>query len=259
MAYDTSKVTKIKDIIKSEVETNFVSTLGQEPDIVNIVSALVLRESSFNPSATSRAPNPAGRGTAGGSYINSSAVQSVISQGDSVKNANIIQGLFAVGLMQVLGMYFVRGGSPTGVGELERLRPDLAADMMVDPGESIFDGVLGPDNQVTAIRAGLIILEGKYRATKFSGSGYSIKGDPLNRKFPSQIAGAVAGYLGLGRADLNGTTPEAYSAQIVGGSFYAAANSGTLKVKGSTTTVASSNGPTTNSTGQKPLGIAGCG
>jgi len=258
MAYDTSAVTKIKDIIRSEIESNFVSTLGQEPDIVNIVAALVLRESGFNSFATN-GPNPAGRGTAGGGYISSSAVQAVISEGNPVKSANIIQGLFAVGLMQVLGMYFVRGGSPSGVGELERLRPDLASTMMVDPGEPIIPNIVGPDNLTTAIRAGLILLESKYRATRFTGSAYSIKGDPYNRKFPSQITGAVAAYLGLGKADKEGTTPESYSAQIVGGSFYAAANSGTLKVKSSTTSVASSKGPTTNSTGQKPLTIPGCG
>jgi len=234
-----------------------MSSLGQEPDIVNIVNALVYRESSFNVNAIG--PVNSAVSGAGRDFLTSAAVVAVLQQNDPIKFANIRTGLVGVGLGQVVGWNFVKGASSTGRCEIERLRPDLAPDLLVSPGESIFDIILGEANIDKAIRASLIILEGKYRAVFFNGSAFQGRGDFRNRQFPSRIAAAVAGYLGYGVSDVNRTTPEGYSSEIVGGSIYAKANGNSIRVQDTVLTVASANGPATNSTGQQLATVPGCG
>jgi hypothetical protein len=107
--------------------------------------------------------------------------------------------------------------------------------------------------------AGLIILEGKYRMVNQTGSYFSIKADPYSRKFSSRIQGAVAAYLGLGKADKNGTTPEAYAARILGGDVYVKANGkGSLYIRDTDLSNVVASGPSTNGSGLKPVGPAGC-
>lgn len=259
-----TRVTKIKDTIKSLVNQHFSSTLLREPDIVNIVNALIYRESGFNVNAIGPSVGYYPR-TSGAAYFNSSAINSKYHSPTStpMERANLYQGLNAIGLMQVMGWYFVRGGSPSGRTELENLRPDLAGPLMVNPGESITSKLLGESNIQNAILAGLIILEGKYRAVRtFSSSAgtyFTMPGDPYSRKFVSKIQAAVSGYLGLGKMDMNGTTAESYSASILGGAAYAKANgAGSLYIRDSETKVASSNGPDTNGTNLAAIKIPGC-
>jgi hypothetical protein len=255
---DVSRVSKIRDIVKSLVGSHFSSTLGRETDVVNIINALVLQESSFNVNSIGAA-NSTSKGTAGYSYKTSSAIAAKYTSGNSTERANLDKGVRAVGLMQVVGWNLIKGGAPNGVCELERIRPDLSSTLVVNPGEDIYTAILGEPNMSKAILAGLIVLEGKYKATFANGSGFSVKGDPAKRTFSSRISGAVAAYLGLGKSDVNGTTPESYSDSIVGGKVYAEANGGNpIKISDSKIVIASSNGPSTNGSNQSPIGSAGC-
>lgn len=257
MPLDTSRVSKIRYQIKTLVETHFASTLGRETDIVNVFSALICFESRYNVNAVGKSVS-ANKGTAGYQYLNSSAVSAVLNSGNPTLIANAFQGITAIGLTQVMGWNFIRGGSLSGRSEIERLRPDLALGLVVEPGTDLYAAFLGEANINKVILAGLIILEGKYRATQKIGDSWQVNGDPYTRKFYDRISGAVAAYLGLGRADANGTTPEAYAASIVGGSMYKVANSGSVKISDSQVKVASSNGPTTNGSGLGTVKQAGC-
>lgn len=254
----TVRVAKIKDTVKNLLETNFAGTLAQEPDIVNIVAALIQRESSYNVNSIGK-PVSTDRGTGGFAYINSTAVSRIYNEGTSTQQTNIAYGLYGLGLMQVMGWNFVKGGSPTGVCEIERIRPDLSGSLVVNPGDDLLSQVLGEGNIEKAITAGLIILEGKLRSVQSQGNYFYIKADPYQRKFPSKIAGAIAAYLGLGRKDLNNTTPETYALDILGGKSYIAANGGNpYKIYDSEIKIASSRGPSTNGSNFSKITVAGC-
>lgn len=118
--------------------------------------------------------------------------------------------------MQVVGWNFVRGASSTGQCEIERLRPDLASILVLNPGVDLIAAYIGEANLNKALLAGLVVLEGKYKAAQANGEGFSLNGDPYKRIFTSKIAAAVAAYLGLGKSDALGTTPETYARSIVG-------------------------------------------
>jgi hypothetical protein len=259
-SFNTVRISKVRDTITTLVNQHFASTLGREADIVNLVNALVCKESKFNVNAIGPVIS-SGPKNAGGVYLGSSAIKSLITNPSltPLQRQNIDQGLRGVGLMQCLGLNHVRGGSPAGICELERLRPDICQPLLVNPGEDLYSVVLGESNVTKSILAGLIILEGKYKATNKSGDYFSVRGDPYNRKFVTRMQGAVAAYLGLGRSDLNGTTPELYSNQIVGGSFYLQANGKSpISIQDSEVKVISSNGPSTNSYGMNKIRPPGC-
>ena len=255
--YSVVNVAKIKDVIKSQISLNFSGSLGREPDIINVVSSLIYRESSFNPNSVSSTK------ITGKNYLNSSAINAILTSPSltGTQKANIEQGLVATGLMQVMGYSFVRKSNPSGTSELERIRPELAAPLMVNPGESIRDHILGEANIGKQILAGLIILEGKYRLPQWNSAGYfSIKQDAFNRRFKSRLEGAVAAYIGLGRMDGNGTTPESYIATIFGGDSYQRANGkGSIYIRNSEINVASTAGPSTNGSTMSTITNAGCG
>lgn len=258
MGYSTAKASQVKDIVSKLVKQHFSATLGKEPDIVNIVNAQILYESSYLVDKPGRTVSTA-KGTGGYAYINSSAVQNVLNTGTSTQVNNVLEGLNAWGLSQVMGWNIVKGGSPSGVCEIERLRPDLSSQLVVNPGESIRDKLSGQANIEKALLAGLIILEGKYKAVLPSGAFFQVKGDPYKRLFTTKMAGALGAYLGLGRSDLNKTTPEKYSAEILGGNTYARAN-GTNPIYTATAsaTVKSTNGPNTNGGDLSRVTIKGC-
>lgn len=257
VSFSTQRVTKVKSIVQDEIAAHFMASLGQEQDILNIVSAQIYKESSFDASVI-KGPVSYRPGTSGFAYFNSAVMQSLSLRGDPGEVARSFQGVYAIGIMQVMGWNFVRGASPTGRCELERLRPDLAGELTVAPGEDIYSLILGEANLPLAIRAGLTILEGKYKAVNYTPEGYRVRGDLFNRLFPSKMAGALAGYLGLGASDSNGTTPQGYAATILGGPAYQKANGNGLSAKDSKINIASNQGPSTNGTGQKPIGVAGC-
>lgn len=255
-----NRVTKVKDIIGKLVSQHFSATLGREFDIINIVNALVYYESQHNVNAIGK-PVSTGYRTGGSAYFNSSAVVSILSNSTTTpeQRANLNYGITAIGLMQVMGWNFVRGAAPSGQCELERLRPDIAGPLLVNPGEDILSKILGEANMEKAILAGLIMLEGKYRATNQYGKGFGVQGDQYRRTFITRLQGAVAAYLGLGVADRNGTTPEKYTNEIVGGATYAKANGkGSLYVRDSEIRLASTSGPGTNGSGLDNLKITGC-
>jgi hypothetical protein len=257
-ALDVSRVSKVRDTIKTLIDSHFASTLGREIDVVNIVSALVQKESSFNVNSTGKLVS-ATPGSLGYKYLRSSAISAKYATANPTETANLDKGRVAIGLMQIMGWNIIKGGSPDGVCEVQRIRPDLAGSLVINPGEDPFAVMLGESNMSNAILAGLVVLDGKYKAVYETPAGYSVKGDKYKRNFYSKISAAVAAYVGLGKADLNGTTPEAYSNSIVGGDAYAVANGkGSIKIYDSKITIASSNGPSTNGSSQSRVGSAGC-
>lgn len=254
-----NRVSIVKEKIKTLVQASFAGTLGTEKDIVNIVSALIFFESTFNTNAVGLVVSSS-EGTAGGAYMKSSVIQKVLSDGTQTEKARVQYGLQAMGLMQVMGHYFVKGAGPTGVSELQRLRADLASALTVDPGGDIPAAVLGDGNMDKAITAGLIILESKYKNVRFNSPGWQAGGDKFARIFPNRISAAVAAYLGLGKQDRNGTTPEAYSASIVGGQAYASANGAYPAIRQSDfrDSVMVASGPTTNGVARAKISTPGC-
>jgi len=263
--FSKERVGKVKEIIQGHVNSYFAGTLGAEKDIVNIYAALIFYESTFNAGAVGPRVEPR-KGNETYNYLQSSPVQAIlkapnVTADDVVKKRNIEQGFQAMGLGQVMGHYFVKGASPSGRTELERLRPDLASNIVVEPGSDIISQVLGEENMSTQILAGLVILEGKYRNTRLnSEDGYFHVGSN-KRQFPTRIAGAVAAYLGLGSSDVNGTTPESYSSSIVGGTAYKTANFGGGSVLYDVTYRRSpqvAQGPETNGRHRPGIKIPGC-
>lgn len=258
-SFETARRSKIRDIISKLVELHFSATLGREPDIVNLVNAIICKETRFN---STRLGNPVVsdvRGSGGRIYMTSSAIITKLETATSDEKDYINQGLVGVGIMQVMGWNFIRGGSLTGKCEIERLRPDLASQLVVDPGTDLRPLILGEANLEKAILAGLIILEGKYKAVYATPEGFSVRGDPYKRTFFSKMSGAVAAYLGLGKADRNNTTPEAYASEIVGGKFYVMANGpDAIGVSDSKINIASANGPSTNGSNQGKISGTGC-
>lgn len=254
---DNTQVAAIRSIIQSEIKDNFQGTLGQVNDIVNIVNALIRLESKHNANAIGPAVSTR-IGTIGGDYWNSAAINALKTVWTPEQEDNAKYGIVALGVMQVMGSNFVKGASSTGMCEIERLRPDLAGPLCVAPGESITAKVLDVPNLRNAIRAGLIILEGKYKVTTFDGTMYGVKGDSFNRRFPSRISAAVAAYLGLGKSDRNGTTPEQYAAEIVGGATYRVANGGGATAVNSATKTASIWVAATDGSNQGTVCTPGC-
>lgn len=258
LAYSANRVATIKDTIPKLLDAHFGATLGREYDCTNIFTALVHYESKFDVNAMSRT-NPTNRGTAGYGFLSSSAIQKILISGSALEKDNVYKCLRAIGLTQVLGFYFMKGSSQTGVCELERLRPDLASTLTVAPGADPTVGILGEANISKSLLAGLIILEGKYKTVSSSGGYFTVRGDRYKRLFPSKISASVAAYLGLGKADINGTTPENYVSSIVGGRSYVLANGkNPIKITDSVYNVASANGPGTNGSNKTNIGPPGC-
>lgn len=209
-----------KQVVRSKVTdlltTKFQTSLGKEPDIVNLVMSLIQRESAFN--ADARGPHYGS--AAVNKLLTYSAIKTKWDQGTESERANIRASAAAFGLTQVTGFYAIKGAGPSGTGELMRLRPDLAGPLMVDPGEDVRNVLLGDSNLDNQILAGLIVLEGKYK------SGYVSK-LVSSGVFNNKMTAAIASYLGaVGKADGLGTTPEAYANSIIRGANYQIANNG---------------------------------
>lgn len=214
----------LRQIITNSISTYFSATLGREADIVNIVMSLIYLESSFRVTAIGKSI-PIAVSSSARDYWNSSAVSCARATASAQQLANLQEGLQAWGLMQCMGWNLVRGGSIAGRGKqvIEAVRPDLAARLCVNPGESIrakYYGEAGLENQILA---GLVILESKYKAVKGSGTNFTIGVLSFSAKMPA----AVAAYLGLGTKDVvTGITPQQYSNSICYGKAYQTANNG---------------------------------
>ena len=254
--YSATLVDNIKFALKANIETSFASTLGQVSDIVNIMASQIHFESHYNVDARGIQVSY-NRGTTGYSYLNSSAVSYLLQTGTPTQKANIFEGLRGWGLGQVMGWNFVRGGGPSGKCEIENSRPDLAGALCINPGDSIAAHASGVNNISTMVLAQLVLVESKYKNVQAVGGGFMSKGDAYKRVFPTKIEAAVAAYLGLGAADGNRTTPQAYAASICYGTSYKIANGSSVSVKQSVTQVAGS-GPTTNGSSKTVITPPGC-
>lgn len=246
----------VSDIIKSELSTNFQSSFPGATDMHNIVLALVARESSFS---NEHAVNS---GSTDKNFVSSSIYKSISSSGTPTQKANMSNASrYVYGAMQVRGSYLISKGNPSGVCEIERIRPDLSSSVCISAGEDPASYFLGNVNLLRSIRAGLIILEGKYKAVpgimKQTGYGYSYR----NLLFSSQIEAAIGSYLGLGSSDIFSTTPTQYAKDIVGGPFYVIANgpitprSQQYDPRGAAKLAA---GPVTNSSSMDKVSVVGC-
>lgn len=255
--YTETTKDSIKFSLQANISSSFAGTLGQVDDIVRLCLSLMFRESGLDPDGRHGDTVSSNRGTAGYKYLTSSAVLNILNTGNPAQRANIMQGLNAWGLGQVMGWNFVRGGGPAGKCQIEISRPDLAGALCVNPGESIQDKAWGSNNISTMVLASLVILESKYKNVVLTPKGYMSKGDPYNRVFPSKIEASIAAYLGLGTSDRNGTTPQAYAASICYGNAYVSANGNSLVIRQSKSQTPGS-GPSTNGSDQKAVVPAGC-
>ncbi len=254
-------VVEVRDSIKNNLNSYFSATLAKEPDIVNIVSALIYFESGFNTNALGP-PTSTAVGTGGYSYLNSSVIKSLLSNPATTptQRINVEKGNQALGLMQVMGREMVKGAGVNGKCRLEIYRPDLASTIAINPGDDPITAFLGNSNIQKIILAGLIMLEGKYKAANYSNGFYYFTADKYRRTFSSRLQAGIAAYLGLGRSDLNGTTPNSYASNILGGDAYVKANgAGSTYVAGTISVRVSSRGPSTNGSNLSPIGITGCG
>lgn len=204
----------VRTKLTANLKANFATTLGQAQDIVNIVMALMYKESTFRTDAK----GPQYSKSTTDKIVKYSAVAQVYKNGSPQQQANIFNSAAAFGLGQVTGYYCVKGCGPSGKAELERMRPDLCGPIMVSPGADVKSTLIGDaniDNQITAC---LIVLEDKWKnvaPAQVSSGAYS-----------DRLTASVAAYLGLGTSDSLGTTPQAYADSIIRGSAYNIANNG---------------------------------
>jgi len=255
--YTTTLRDNMRQIYTSKLKSYFSSTLNTVPDIVNILVSQAYFESRLNSNALG--PVLSTSSSIAKDYINSPAIKNFLVTANPTQKANINVGLQALGMGQSLGLNSVRGASAkSGRCLIEIARPDLAGTLCVNPGDDLVATFLGDDNLEKALLLQMVVLESKYKAVVPVTGGYGSKGDIYNRVFPSQIAAAVAAYLGLGGSDQLGTSPEAYSSSIIGGSNYAIANGVSLQVARHNVQVANTTGPSTNGSGKDPITPAGC-
>jgi hypothetical protein len=254
--------TKVKTKLERLLKASFSSTLlNLSPDIVNILFSQIFFESRVNFDAMGDSTGY-GRNSMGSKYLASSVIQALLTNPATPDETrkNIYKGLRAVGLTQVMGYNYVRGAmvQPSGaqVSELERLRPDLALGIMINPGAS-FSSLLGESNMSKVITAQLIMLEGKLKSVYKGKQGYQIKGDSYGRVFSSSIEAAIGAYLGVGKSDSNGTTAQAYASSIVYGATYQLANGKDFVARQYTSGQTSSSATTDGSSGTVII-PAGC-
>jgi hypothetical protein len=221
----TTATTKqnVKTIITNLLGQYFSSTLNRESNIANIVMAMVQQESSFNYSnqgpVLSVAP-----GTAVADYWNSQPIQNILTSGSPIQRSLIAQGLQAWGLMQVMGLNFIKGSSKkNGQTEIQISRPDLASTLCVAPGTDLSDLYSGQATASNQVLAGLVMLESKYKYINQTSNGWHY--GKSSQYFNSKLAAAIGAYIGLGGYDRGtGMTPTQYVANIMYGQKYILAN-----------------------------------
>lgn len=204
--------------VKSLIKAHFSATLGTIIDISNLVLACIYKESSFNPAANS--------GLHSESHFQRfkryPPIAAMFSSNSTTEQqlVNLRNSVAGFGLMQATGWYLIKGAGPDGQNELQRMRSDLAAPLLVDPGIDI-NTILGPSNISNQILAGLIILEAKYKI-----SGGLVASQPTkDRPYTSKISATFGSYLGQG-FDKRGMDPATYAASIIQGDAYKVATSG---------------------------------
>lgn len=256
--YTTTLRSNMKQIYASQLSSNFSGTLNQVPDIANILVSQAYYESRLNTNALG--PVIGQSSPLAKDYLTSPAIVTFLQTANPTQKANISRGLQGLGLGQSMGLNSVRGASAsTGRCLIETARPDLAGTLCVNPGEDLVATFLGDGNLEKALQLQMVVLEAKYKAvSSVAGGGWGTKGDPYNRVYTSRIEAAISAYLGLGRADSLGTSPQSYAASIVGGQNYATANGVNLQVAQHNIQLANANSPTTNGSAQTRITQPGC-
>lgn len=255
--YTTTLRSKMRQIYDAQVKSNFAGTLGQVTDIVNVLLSQAYYESRLNVNALGPVLHTSS--SVAKDYLSSPAIIKLLATGNPTQKANANVGIQALGLGQSLGLNSVRGASAkTGRCLIETARPDLAGTLCVNPGDDLVATFLGDANLEKALQLQLVVLESKWVNVVMSTNGWMSKGDIYSRIFPSRITASIAAYLGLGAADQNKTSPQAYAAAIVGGQTYAIANGTSLQVAQRSLQVASVTSPATNGSTQPRLVPPGC-
>jgi hypothetical protein len=247
---------EVRERLRVLIPQHFSKTLGQIPDVINLVMALIQRESSFNVENSIGIMYSASHL---GRYLAWPAIANAYRSGGVVERANIVNGARAYGLMQCTGYYIIKGASIGGKCELARIRNDVCGPFLISPGGNIASKLTGKSNLDIQLLAGLTVLEDKYLNVA--------PGLVQKKMFADRTTASFAAYLGLGASDGLGTTPQNYANSIIRGSAYARANSGngpdnTPLVGGSGTAVANTGtnnvGPEITLASGKNLGPAGC-
>ena len=256
---------KVESTITSLIDQYFKSTLGSEQGIVEYVMALMKYESGFNANGppgpiVSEVPTAIQKqgSKISEDYIKSSPVRAILANGTPVQKRYVKEGQQAHGIMQVMGWNIVKGASATNqVCEIERLkRPEIAARLLVNAGDSITAKLSGIANLENNILAGLTLLESKWIASSNRGDGWSVS--QAGERFNSRLASAVGSYLGKGRDLVTGITTQAYVASIMGGPAYKQVTSGNVGKSAVEKTASKvAGGPTTNGGGNKGE-VVGC-
>lgn len=255
--YTTTLRSNMRQIYASQLSRNFAGTLNQVPDIANILVSQAYYESRLNTNALG--PVLGKSKPLAKDYLSSPAIVNFLKTANPTQKANVATGLQGLGLGQSIGLNSVRGASSaTGKCLIESARPDLAGTLCVNPGDDLIATFLGDANLEKALQLQMVVLEAKYKLVTPMSGGFGTKGDVYNRVYPSKIAAAIAAYLGLGAADSNGTTPQSYSASIIGGQNYAIANGVNLQVAQHNVQLANANSPTTNGSTQTRITPPGC-
>jgi hypothetical protein len=218
---------KLGKLVRTIISAHFKPSFpGLDPEFLALVTmAICQRESSLR-----NGPYPTYTGSPDRSFVASSVYQAVLATNDPVKIGNVGRAASSVyGIMQVRGSYLIKKGSKTGMSEIERIRPDLAASVCVTAGDSLEDAILGPDDAAVtrAVTAGLIILQDKYATVPkvmTSNPDGSFTYSKSGLRFSKRITAAVGMYLGLSGPDRFGTTSVDYAASIVGGDSWRIAN-----------------------------------
>lgn len=213
-------------VVKAEIDklisAHFSGTLGTIPEVTKYVLACVYKESTFNSKANS--------GIHGDSQLRRFLAYSAISSKmnnpatSEQEKANMRNSVAGFGLMQATGWYLIKGAGPGGKNELMRMRPDLAPQLIVEPGIDI-NTKLGPGMITNQLLVGLIILEDKFKVAP------SLWANPTTQKKPytDRISATFGGFLGKG-TDKFGSTPQSYASSIIHGDAYAKANGTSSKV-----------------------------
>lgn len=250
---------QIRTLISSHLGS-FKSTLGTEPDIVNIVLSLCFYESSFNPSAAGPAI-PLTKSSLAKDYWNSTPVQAILSNSTAAQKDNLKWGLRGLGLMQCMGLNLVKGASKKGPQYIEKLASTSSAGSLlkafiINAGDDPRQLIWGEANMGNNILVGMAILEDKWKNCKKTTAGWNPGNGVI---YGSRIAAAVSAYLGLGEKDsATGVTPQAYSSSIVFGSAYKTANGTTAPLVRTSASGSANNAANSSQTVGANLAIAGC-
>jgi len=248
---------KLRSTTESVLKQYFGQTLNTVTGMSSIFMALMLKESQFNVNAEYATALSPYTSSGAADYYNSTVIQNILTPGNPSyslqKTYNEPEGRRAVGLTQVMGWNIVKGASKSGKCLVEQFRPDLIGTLCISPGDSVRAKLAGEANITNSILAGLVVLESKYKAGYAKNGGWAIKlgsgSSARELQFPSRIYSAVAGYLGYSSTgDANNTTYSGYANEIVGGSFYVAANGPSAPMVTTTktqTAIGSSSGPAT--------------